>query len=103
MTRGTEPWTTLALELYHDEELDDTRRAELSEALRRDPALRERLASVRGVDETLRDALLDENPAERIPLVRALYRSRPALAAACVLIAVIAAWAALAVCSLARS
>ena len=93
MTRDTEPWTTQALELYHDEELDDTRRAELSEALRRDPALRERLASVRGVDETLRDALLDENPAEPLPLVRALCRSRPALAAACVLIAVTAAWA----------
>ena len=56
MTRHTETWTTQELERYLDEELGNARRAELSEALRRDPALRERLATVRRVDELLRGA-----------------------------------------------
>ncbi|MGB2987170.1 MAG: hypothetical protein WBE26_14970 [Phycisphaerae bacterium] len=88
MTQRIETWTTEDLELYRDEELDPVRRSELNEALRRDPGLRDRLATVRRVDDMLRSALVDEIPARSSRLRFMLHRSTRVLAAACLLIAV---------------
>ena len=91
MTRPTKTWTTEDLELYHDEELDPARRSELSAALRRDPALRKRLATVRRVDDLLAGALVAELPASRRSLRIVLSGRAPLVAAASLLIAVTAA------------
>ena len=91
MTRETKTWSTRELELYHDEELEPAQRSKLSEALRRDPELRERLATVRRVDDLLGAALADDAPAARRPLRLVFSRSVPVAAAAGVLIAVTAA------------
>ncbi len=89
---GTEKhWTTRDLELYHDGELDTARRAQLSDALRSDHDLCERLAVVRRVDEQLRTAFVHpEADQPRRPLMFIPF-GYPALAAACLLIAVSAA------------
>ena len=88
-----DPWTTHDLELFHDDELDDRKRDAMSDALRRDPALRGRLVSVRNVDDQLRGFLFD--PASSGEDRRA-SRSVPALpiaaAAACVLVSVSLLW-----------
>ncbi len=54
-------WSTNDLELCHDEELDDARRAELIADLRGDPALRERLAEVGRLDVSIRSVLRKEH------------------------------------------
>lgn len=88
MNRTKTHWTTQDLELYHDGELNEARRAELSDALRDDRTLCERLATVRRVDERLRTAFVrPEETQPRQPLTLAFYR-HPALAAACLLVAV---------------
>jgi hypothetical protein len=93
MTRRGEHWTTEDLELLRDEELDATRRDELSEDLRRDPALRERLATVYRVDDALRVALTEPDSTAHRWLGGTLSRSRFILAAASLLLAVTAvAW-----------
>lgn len=50
-------WTTHELELYGDGELDETRHAALTDDLRRDPALRARLAAAVDLDRLLEQAL----------------------------------------------
>lgn len=90
MTRGPDHWTTPDLELYHDEELDAARRVELSDALRRSPDLRERLSTVRRVDDLVRCALVREFPARPSERRQVLYRIAMLGAVACVLAAVIA-------------
>ncbi len=91
MSRKTKTWTTQDLELYHDEELEPAQRSKLSDALRRDPELRERLATVRRVDDLLGAALVDDVRTARRPLRLVFSRSVPVAAAAGVLIAVTAA------------
>ncbi|MCH9002782.1 MAG: hypothetical protein IIC02_09440 [Planctomycetes bacterium] len=93
MNEKNPPWTTRDLELFHDDELDDRQHDALSDALRRDPALRDRLVSVRNVDEQLRDFLLD--PASGGEDRRASWSvpaSWIAAAAACVLVSVSLLW-----------
>ncbi len=88
-----DPWTTHDLELFHDDELDDRKRDAMSDALRRDPGLRDRLVSVQNVDEQLRDFLLD--PASSGEDRRAPWSVRAlsiAAAAACVLVSVSLLW-----------
>ncbi len=92
MTKRIRQWTTEDLELYHDDELNAAQRSELNEALRCDPGLRDRLATVRRVDDMLRGALLDETPRRRSRARLMLYGPTRVLAAACLLIAVTAIW-----------
>ncbi len=60
----------LELELYHDDELPPARRAEVSAALRRDPALRSELLGIQQTDALARASLLET------PCVALLERSR---------------------------
>jgi hypothetical protein len=57
MTRRRHNWTTLDLELFHDEQLDADRVTELSDDLRQHAALRARLATVRRLDDAMTAAL----------------------------------------------
>ncbi|MCH8243252.1 MAG: hypothetical protein IH897_11680 [Planctomycetes bacterium] len=93
MNEKDQPWTTRDLELFHDDELDDRKLDAMSDALRRDPALRDRLVSVRNVDDQLREFLLD--PASSGEDRRASWSvsaSWSAAAAACVLVSVSLLW-----------
>ena len=93
MNRKNQPWTTPDLELFHDDELDERKREAMSDALRCDPALRDRLVSVRNVDDQLRDFLLD--PASGSEVRRASWSGRDswfAAAAACILVSVSLLW-----------
>lgn len=93
MNEKNQPWTTHDLELFHDDELDDRKRDAMSDDLRRDPALRDRLVSVRNLDDQLRDFLLD--PASGGEDRRASWSVRAswiAAAAACVLVSVSLLW-----------
>lgn len=93
MTRRGECWTTEDLERLRDEELDATRRDELNEDLRRDPALRERLATVYRVDDALRVGLTEPDSTAHRHVGSTWSRSRFILAAASLLLAVTAvAW-----------
>lgn len=81
--------TDRLLEDYHDEALSPDDMQRVAEALRRDPALRRRLASIRSMDDLVRTALLSEQrarPQRRRPLVV------PFAAAAGVVIAVVGLW-----------
>jgi hypothetical protein len=72
--------------------MEEPRRSQLTEDLRRDPQLRERYATVRRVDDLMRRAITDENVLRR-PHAGAGARLRvPAVAAAGFLILVSAAW-----------
>jgi hypothetical protein len=57
MTKRRHNWTTLDLELFHDEQLDADRVTELSDDLRQHAALRARLATVRRLDDAMTAAL----------------------------------------------
>lgn len=93
MTRPREHWTTQDLELYHDQELDACRQDKLSEALRHDSALRDRLAAVYRVDDCLRTALTDQRLTQQNQLGNWGDRWPAVLAAASLLIAATAvAW-----------
>lgn len=88
-------WTTRELELFHDGELGDEARTSLVEDLRRDPALRERLASVRRVDDQARACLQrGDDSADR----SSRSRTRPAVskwrlaAAAIILLVLTGTW-----------
>ncbi len=88
MTRPPKHWTDEELELFHDEELGDRERAQLSGDLRRDATLRGRLSDIRRLDDELRQSLLQEpnthaHAVRSRNLVSALSR-----VAACLLIAV---------------
>ena len=83
MTGSRENWTTHDLELFADERFDSERVSQLTDDLRRDAALRTRLAQVRRMDEVLRAALLQPRPVTRFAIAPALRRS---LAAASVLL-----------------
>lgn len=92
MSGSREHWTTRDLELYHDEELDAPTRSELSEALRRDPELRERFATVCRVDDELRVAFLSQRAARLHENPAPSHFARHALAAACLFAAVSVTW-----------
>ncbi|MGD2109298.1 MAG: hypothetical protein PVI86_07885 [Phycisphaerae bacterium] len=83
--------TTGDLELFHDEELDSGQREELSEALREDPTLRDRLATVYRVDDAIRAALGAEEPNRQAYCVTWRRPSLIGLAAATIIISVIPA------------
>jgi|GEM_PF-2763516 len=88
MTSPSDRWTAQDLELYLDEELGDDHRAELTDALRKDPALRNRLASIAHVDDELRAMFrdcADEEKTKR-PRIRRRSASRWVLAAAACLV-----------------
>lgn len=90
MTGSRENWTTHDLELFADERFDSERLSQLTDDLRRDAALRTRLAQVRRVDEVLRAALLQSRPVTRFWGAPVLRRS---LAAASMLLFVgVAGW-----------
>jgi hypothetical protein len=82
MTTPRSDWDIQELELFHDEELDAECVAALSDDLRHDAALRARLASVRGLDERIRWALLQ--PSSQPAKARAGFRPRIAAVAATV-------------------
>lgn len=92
MSPNTECWTTRDLELYHDGELDHEKRSALGDALRRDPELRERFATVCRVDDELRAAFISEQAARHHG--RRVLRpfARNVLAAACLLAAAGLTW-----------
>jgi hypothetical protein len=83
MTGSRESWTTHDLELFADERFDSERVSQLTDDLRRDAALRTRLAQVRRTDEVLRAALLQPRPITKFSGAPVLRRS---LAAASVLL-----------------
>lgn len=89
-------WTVQELELYHDDELDAARRDALTAALRREPALRERLAALQSLDALTRAALVSE-PVFKPAGVRGFAGSRRFFrfavpAAAAVLLAAVLGW-----------
>jgi len=93
MTRRGKSWTTEHLELLRDGELDAARRDELTEDLRRDPTLRERLATVYRVDDALRVALIEPDSTARRRECSTWSRSRFIVAAASLLlVATAVAW-----------
>ncbi|MFQ5494485.1 MAG: hypothetical protein ACE5EX_03810 [Phycisphaerae bacterium] len=92
MTRPREPWTTLDLELYRDDQLGAARRNALAADLRADPTLRRRLAAVHRVDEVLRGALLDPTLGHRSAAGHGRPGSRWWLAAASVLLMLSGTW-----------
>ena len=92
MSKNRKHWTTTDLELYHDGELDDPMRSELSDALRRDPELRERFATVCRVDDKLRAAFLSERSARLHEKPAPRHFARHALIAACFFAAVSVTW-----------
>lgn len=86
----THAWTTLDLELYADDALPEETRERLSDSLRQDPALRERLAGVSRLDALARRALAAPlTPSAALP-PPALRWSRFAALAACLALAAIA-------------
>ena len=92
MSGSRKHWTTCDLELYYDGELDAPTRSELSEALRRDPELRERFGTVCRVDDELRAAFLSERAARLHENPAPSHFAKYALAAACFFAAVSVTW-----------
>lgn len=93
MTTHNDRWTAQDLELYLDDELGNDRRAALTDALRKDPALRNRLASIAHADDELRTLFLESAGEEEAKPQRVAHRwaSRWALvAAACLVVSVLA-------------
>ena len=92
MSEPSNRWTTQDLELFHDEEMEEPRRSQLSEDLRRDPQLRERYATVRRVDDLMRAGITEGKSAERRRWEWRIPLRMPAAAAAGLLITVTAVW-----------
>lgn len=77
MSAAGRNWTTQELELYHDDACDLATREALTDALRRSPPLRERLAAVRRVDELTLRALLSADETGPARATRAVRRRAP--------------------------
>jgi hypothetical protein len=59
MTTRPDAWRTLDLELFRDGELPEPARGAIGEALREDPALRQRLAAAARIDTLARQAMIE--------------------------------------------
>jgi hypothetical protein len=92
MMRPTEPWTIEDLELFLDDELAEPRRSALAETLLHDVELRRRLAAVKHLDDLVCDALSTEAIPRCRPRIWRIAHPGPALAAACLLVAVAGVW-----------